>query len=88
LESTEVDDGAAIRERLNVFLNDELGWGLQASEVHEDLRLIGKLDSLGLFQLVSFLEDELGIEISNEELVRRHFETIGDVVRLVQSKKP
>jgi acyl carrier protein len=45
------------------------------------------LDSLGIYQLVSFLESEFGIEILDQELIPENFGTIGDLARLVSSKR-
>lgn len=55
----------------------------------DDSPLISSLvvDSLGLLQIVSFLEDELGLLVSDEEIVPENFETIGAITRLVESKR-
>jgi acyl carrier protein len=45
------------------------------------------LDSMGLFQLVAYLEDELGVEIGDDELVPEHFGTISSIAHLVRSKR-
>ena len=45
------------------------------------------LDSLGLLQLVSFLEAEFGVVVEDEELVPRNFGSIHDISRLVHEKQ-
>lgn len=45
------------------------------------------LDSMGLFQLVSFLESEFEIEVLDQDLVPDRFGTIRDIARLVESKR-
>lgn len=45
------------------------------------------LDSMGLFQLVSFLETEFEIEVLDHDLVPDRFGTIRDIARLVESKR-
>ena len=47
----------------------------------------GLLDSTGIFQVVSFLETEFDLEISDEEVVPDNFETIGSIVSLVKAKR-
>jgi acyl carrier protein len=77
-----------IEDRVRRFIVEELHYDGQPASLSNDLPLIEKnvLDSLGIFQLVSFLESEFGIEVADEELVPEHFGTIGAVARLVQSK--
>lgn len=46
----------------------------------------GLLDSAGLFELVSFLEERCGITIADEELLPENFETIDAIVAFVTPK--
>lgn len=77
-----------IEQKVRQFIVDELRFD-GSSDLADDLPLIERrvLDSLGIFQLVGFLESEFGIEILDEELVPEHFGTIGDIARLVESKR-
>jgi acyl carrier protein len=43
------------------------------------------LDSMGIFQLVSYIESEFGVEVRDEDLVPERFNTINDIVALVES---
>jgi acyl carrier protein len=45
------------------------------------------LDSLGILQLVSFLEERYGIELEAHEVSVDYFDTISDIARLVQAKR-
>lgn len=55
----------------------------------DDYPLLEKdvLDSMGIFQVVAFLEDEFGIEVDDAELVSENFETIGSIAELIDSKR-
>lgn len=55
----------------------------------DDYPLLEKdvLDSMGIFQVVAFLEDEFGIEVDDAELVPENFETIGSIAELIDSKR-
>jgi acyl carrier protein len=44
------------------------------------------LDSLGLYQLVSYLEEHFGVEVDDEELVYENFATVADIAQLVATK--
>jgi acyl carrier protein len=47
----------------------------------------GLLDSLALEQLISFLEESFGMEITDEDTVEENFESLDAVTRLVESKR-
>jgi acyl carrier protein len=47
----------------------------------------GILDSVGVFELVAFLEERFGIEVADEELEWKSFETVEAITRLVESKR-
>lgn len=55
----------------------------------EDTPLLasGILDSLGILQLMSFLSDELGIEIDDDDFTLDNFETIGSLIAFIQRRK-
>ena len=65
-----------------------LRWS-RSTNLPDDLPLIERsvLDSLGLFQLVGYLESEFGVEILDEELIPQNFGTITDIARLVREKE-
>lgn len=58
-------------------------------EVAGDEPLIssGLLTSLQTVELVLFLDEHFGIEISDEEFVEENFQTVGAISRLVLSKQ-
>ena len=45
--------------------------------------LDGTLDSLGLLRLVSFVEEEFGVDIDDADIIADNFRTVGHVARLV-----
>jgi acyl carrier protein len=75
-------------DRLRQFIIDELNWNGRPDELTDSFPLIenGAVDSLGIFRIVSFIEDEFDVEILDEELVPQHFGTIGGVAHLVDGK--
>jgi len=57
--------------------------------IKEDTQLFneGIFDSLGFLSLVSYLNDEFGIDISNDELSEENFESINAIVAFIEKKK-
>ena len=57
--------------------------------IKEDTLLFaeGIFDSLGFLSLVSYLSDEFGIDVSNDELNEENFESINAIVAFIEKKK-
>jgi acyl carrier protein len=47
----------------------------------------GILDSLGVLELVNYIEKEFGINISDEDLVPEHFQTTKHITAFIQMRK-
>jgi acyl carrier protein len=47
----------------------------------------GILDSLGVLELVGYLEKEFGITVSDDDLVPEHFETLKHVAAFVEQRQ-
>ena len=78
-----------VEDAIRQFIAEELSNNGAAQFLADDYPLLERqvLDSLGLFQLVGFLETEFGVEVDDEELVPGNFGTIGDIARLVDGKQ-
>ena len=44
------------------------------------------LDSMGLMEVISFIETTYAIEIEDEDMVAENFDTLRDITRLVEKK--
>lgn len=75
-------------EAIKTFLSGSSALGGD-TDIREDMALLesGILDSLGILQLVTFLGDELGVEVTDEDFVADNFETIGSLARFVAKKQ-
>ncbi len=58
-------------------------------ELHNTEPLLenGIIDSLGVLDLVAFMEEEFAINVADEELVPENFQTIERLTTFVQSKR-
>lgn len=68
------------------LITSDLGWVGDRSLLTEDYQLLENdvIDSLAIFQIVSFIEAEFGIEIEVELLTPDNFETLGAIGRLIE----
>lgn len=46
----------------------------------------GYIDSIGLIQFISTIEDEFGIEFSDDELENPELRVVGELIRIVSEK--
>ncbi len=74
-------------DRIRGFIQTEILFdGDEVSLANDTPLLDGILDSLGLMQLVAFLEEEFDIEVQDEEVTVEHFRTIADIDDLVNAR--
>jgi acyl carrier protein len=78
-----------VQERVRRFILEELNWDRPAADLTDEFPLLesGAVDSMGVFNLVSFLEEEYGVHIPDQDLVPENFGTIGGIARLLDSRK-
>lgn len=76
-------------DRIRDFIVTQLQYRGKREDLTNDFDLLegGVVDSLGIFQLTSFMEREFGIEVKDEELVPENFGSIGQLTKLVESKR-
>ena len=55
-------------------------------EVDTPLLQSGLIDSLGMEELVTFLEDTFGVAIQDEDLLPDNFDTIASITALIERK--
>lgn len=76
-------------DALRSFIVNELHYKGTPDRLTHDYPLIENqvVDSLGLFMLVSFIEEQFGVEVGDEELVPENFGTIGAMSKLIERKQ-
>jgi acyl carrier protein len=73
--------------RIRGFIAEEIMFEERSVALSDDTPLLsGIMDSLGLLQLVAFLEEEFEVEVDDADMTADHFRTVGDIERLVRQK--
>lgn len=74
-------------EKLRNFISETTF--TDVDKIKEDTLLFGEglFDSLGFLSLISFLNEEFGIEVENNELSEENFESIKAVLDFIARKK-
>jgi acyl carrier protein len=80
----------SVTAELETFIVDEIAMGQGPSSLapDDDLLASGLIDSLGVTQLVAFLEDRFGITVSDADLVPANFQSLAQIGAYVASKRP
>jgi acyl carrier protein len=63
------------------------GRGITELGDNDSLIESGIVDSLGIFRLVSFLEETFGVKVGDDEIVNENFQTINDIERFLATKQ-
>jgi acyl carrier protein len=76
-----------IGDRIRNFISTELLYEEDGSKLTNDTPLLGAaVDSLGLMQLLRFIEEEFDVTIDDSEVTATNFRTIADIERLITEK--
>jgi acyl carrier protein len=72
--------------RIRDFIVTGLNWRGNPADLTSDYPLIerGVLDSLGIFETISFLEESFAIQIGDDDLTPKNFASIGSISQLVE----
>ncbi len=74
-------------EKLRTFISETTF--TEIKDIQDDTLLFaeGLFDSLGFLSLISYLDEEFGIEVENDELIEENFESINAISAFINSKK-
>jgi acyl carrier protein len=75
-----------VERKIRSYLIEEFLFG-RSETLNEDTPLLGNvIDSQGVIQLVSFIQQQFNIEIADEEVTTENLATLKTVVTLVDKK--
>lgn len=76
------------REMIREFILSDLVTDGKGETIQDDDSLIasGVIDSMGIINLLGFVEEKFSIEISSDELLPENFETLSTITDLVNRK--
>jgi len=76
-----------VNEKIRAFVVDNFLFG-NDDDLRNDSSFLdeGIIDSTGILELVSFLEEEYGITVEDEELIPENLDSIANVVAYLEKK--
>ena len=80
---------SALKDQIREFILENLAQpkGITSITDDEPLMETGVIDSLGIFRLVSFLEDQLRVRVSDEEINPETLKNLNTIEELVLRKR-
>ncbi|HEY1658668.1 MAG TPA: acyl carrier protein [Candidatus Sulfotelmatobacter sp.] len=89
VNQTPATQSPALKDQIREFIMENLAHakGITSFTDDENLMESGVVDSLGIFRIVSFLEEELHVRISDEEINAETLQSVNSIEKLVLSKK-
>jgi len=77
-----------VSDRVRRYIVDNFLYMHDAYELSDDDALLGKgiVDSLGVMELISFIEEEFGVVVADADVTERNFETVAAVARYVLAR--
>lgn len=78
----------SVAEDVEKFIVEEIALGSGVDSVGHDDDLLAQdvIDSLGIVELVSFLESRYGIKVGDDDLLPENFQSVNSVVAFVAAK--
>lgn len=76
------------RDIITEFVAEAFPTGSSESRIEEDTSFLesGRVDSMGVLELVDFLESRFGIAVKDSELVPENLDSIRNICRYLESK--
>jgi acyl carrier protein len=82
-----MSDAGSIKEIVRQFVMESaMTKGVKQVGDNDSLTDNGIIDSLGIFRLVSYLEETVGVHIGDHEITQDNFSTIAEIEKFVNAK--
>ena len=80
------EETVEVENTLKHFIATELMYSDDDQALSSDEPLLGSgiVDSLGIMRLVSYIEEEFGVAVPEDQLVPEHFQTVNHLAAFVQ----
>ncbi len=78
-----------IETEVRQYVSDRLLFGRTEVELKGDTSFLesGIIDSTGVLELVSFLEEQFKVKVDDEDLIPANLDSVHAIVRFVESKR-
>ena len=76
---------SSTKDKLKRFIYDNFPLaGTMGLETDQNILETGAVDSMGLLTIIGFIEDEFGIQISDDDVIMENFGTVDAIATFIQ----
>ena len=77
-----------IRDEIRAYLDENFLYMRPDFILQDDDRLLerGVVDSMGIVEMLTFLDDQFGVKVADDEISEANLGTVGAIARFVTSK--
>lgn len=77
-----------MKEKIRNFISETFMFGSSVDDLGDETSLFqsGVIDSTGVFELVSFLQEEFSITVEDTDLIPQNLDSINNLVRFLEAK--
>jgi acyl carrier protein len=81
---------SGVKLRLRAFVQENFLYAMPNFELGDDDRLLekGVVDSMGVAEMIAFVESEFGVFTSDEEVSEANFGSLSAIARFIAAKQP
>ena len=78
-----------IKHQVRTYLLDNLLMGGTEQDIQDDTSFMSShiLDSTGFIELISYLEEQFGFQVKDEEMVPENLDSLKNIAHFVSSKR-
>ena len=78
-----------IKQQIGLYILTKFLPGEKSANLQDDTPLLtsGIVDSMGLFEVIAFIEQKFSIEVDDREAIFENFGRIQDIAAFVESKR-
>lgn len=79
----------SVKSEIRAFLVEYFLYGQNDETLGDDVSLLEKgiIDSTGVLELVSFVEEKYGVVVGDDDIIPENFDSINSLVGYVESKR-
>ena len=82
-------DAETLERELRKYIVENFLFGDESAELADDTSFLetGMIDSTGVLELIRYLEESCGIQVTDEEIVPDNLDSIAKISRFVRAKQ-
>lgn len=79
----------ALREKIRDFILENFLFTTDTAAVSLDESLLdrGVVDSTGMLEIIMFIEEQLGVEVADAEMIPENLDSVNNIARFVECKR-